>query len=117
MSATDTPAQLLRRAAAKLRQDAEAARRFVPEPWSITEDRVIRAANDDIVADRSSCRPGDDADLPFIAAMHPGVGMALADWIDEQAAFNEYFVQSGLPTLPPERALAVARQLLGEVTR
>ena len=104
--AAEGPAHELRAAATKLRADVEAARRFVPEPWTITCEQVIRAANDDIVADRSSCRPGDDADLPYIAAMHPGVGLALADLLDDQADGDDEGVINPW-------ALAVARALNG----
>lgn len=53
-----------------------------------------------------------DAETPelaaYIAAMHPGVGLALADWLEWQAAA---LVEGRIAI--PDAALAVARQLLG----
>ena len=77
-----TPADELRTAAEKLRRDAEAARRASPPPWTVTAERVVRCADGMIVADRSGTdHPAERTDLPYIAAMHPGVGAALADWL------------------------------------
>lgn len=45
-------------------------------------------------------------DLEYIAAMHPGVGTAIADWLDSAAEDAE---QIG----PDFRAVAVARHILG----
>ena len=45
-------------------------------------------------------------DLEYIAALHPGVGTALADWLDSAAEDAE---QIG----PSPHALAVARAVLG----
>jgi hypothetical protein len=108
-----TPADELRTAAATLRKLADDARKFVPEPWTIAREQVIRAANDDIVADRSECRPGDDADLPYIAAMHPGVGAALADWLDAEAVRYDRAASIGEFDASHDRPLAVARRING----
>jgi hypothetical protein len=66
----------------KLTAALDTAEPFIPAPWTITTERVIRADNDDIVADRSSEEPGDDADLPYLALWNPVVGRALAQWLD-----------------------------------
>lgn len=103
-----SPADELRTAATKLRQAASIAAQLSPPPWVVTDELVIRCSNKErgIVADRS-CEPDEAGDLEFIAAMHPGVGAALADWLDDTAVQLD-----GVPfpvTHPP--ALAVARQI------
>jgi hypothetical protein len=78
-----TPADELRAAAEMLRRDSEAARCASPPPWTVTDEHVVRCADGMIVADRSGTdHPAERADLPYIAAMHPGVGAALADWLE-----------------------------------
>lgn len=118
-AAPESPAQLLRRAAAKIRQDAAAARKASPDPWAVTDERVVRCADGMVVADRSSTtHPAERADLPFIAAMHPGVGLALADWLDVCADYaDRWLADAQLGS--PFRAVGytVAQQILGEVTR
>lgn len=90
-----TPAHEMRQAAGILRRDAEAAHRASPAPWTVTDERVVRCADGMIVADRSGTdHPAERADLPYIAAMHPGVGAALADWLDEAAHRYEASVQA-----------------------
>jgi hypothetical protein len=50
--------------------------------------------------------------------MHPGVGLALADWLDAQAGNLEAlgFDGEGQPTSPAGRAHAVARLILGRAS-
>lgn len=45
----------------------------------------------------------------WIALMHPGVGLALADWLDTAAATWAYLTNAN-----QDAALAVARQILGD---
>lgn len=116
-----TAAEELRTAAEKLRDAARRADRESPAPWRLDED-VVRCDDGGIVADASG-EPDHDGDLPYIAAMHPGVGAALADWLDAEAAIwdavqtmtEEYGpkgikVSFGIST--QGQALAVARQIL-----
>jgi hypothetical protein len=77
-----TAAETLVAAHQKLRTALAQAEHLSPAPWTITPQRVIRASNGDIVADRSAEAPGDDADLPYIALWHPGLGHALVQWLD-----------------------------------
>ena len=103
-----TPADELRTAADKLRQDAEAARRASPPPWAVTDEYVVRCADGMIVADRSgTIHPAERADLPYIAAMHPGVGAALADWLESWTGIDLY--EAGSLPEDAKHALAVAR--------
>ncbi|MFI7656028.1 hypothetical protein ACIBX9_25445 [Streptomyces albidoflavus] len=65
-----------------------------------------------IVADRSGTdHPAERADLPYIAAMHPGVGKALATWLESWTGIE--VAEDG--PLPDDlrHALTVARQILG----
>lgn len=84
---TDTsPAALLRRAANVLRRKAKAAHRASPAPWKMTTEHVVRSADGMIVADRSGTdHPAERADLPYIEAVHPGVGEQLVRWLDSAA--------------------------------
>ncbi|MVO84158.1 hypothetical protein GPA10_05075 [Streptomyces sp. p1417] len=110
-----TPTDELRTAAATLRSNAEAAHRASPGPWTITEERVIRCADGMIVADRSSTEhPAEHADLPFIAAMDPTVGLALADWLEEAARQEAYTrAEFGHRGGAGVHALAIARAING----
>jgi hypothetical protein len=69
------------------------------------------------VADRSDTdHPAERADLPYIALMHPMVGLALADWLDTEAATwagDEVHNSCSTQSCTFDAALAVARQLLG----
>ncbi|MFJ6615432.1 hypothetical protein ACIQPT_34730 [Streptomyces sp. NPDC091289] len=126
----DRPADQLRAAAEKLREEATRAHRASPSPWAVTDEHVVRCADGMIVADRSGTdHPAERADLPYIALMHPGVGLALADWLDRAAVEHDATVHgaAGVWSEPGEErerdawverqtnrhALAVARQLLG----
>ncbi|MFE6429331.1 hypothetical protein ACFVOB_28220 [Streptomyces rochei] len=107
-----TPADELRTAAEKLRRDATAAHRASPSPWNVTDEKVVRCADGMIVADRSGTdHPAERADLPYIATMHPGVGTALAAWLESWTGIEMYEAHS----LPEDarHALAVARQING----
>ncbi|MEZ7005600.1 hypothetical protein [Streptomyces sp. AD55] len=103
-----TPADELRAAADKLRHDSAAAHRAPPAPWIVTDENVARCADGMIVADRSGTdHPAERADLPYIAAMDPAVGLALAAWLEAAAEDARQIGAS-------PHALAVARQLLGD---
>lgn len=114
-----SPAAELRAAADKLRRLAAAA---TQGPWEgVVDDHGRKGIDASVWADsigyyvteKISSGARHTADATYIAAMHPGVGIALADWLDEQAQFDQLFREGGLPTPEPARALAVARQILG----
>lgn len=109
-----SPADELRAAAQALRTAADAAETASPGPWAITSERVIRCGDDEasIVADRSCADPGEDADLPYIALMHPDVGHALAQWLDFEAHLIDRLPGAELRGRT-ERALSVARVING----
>jgi hypothetical protein len=142
-----TPAEELRAAADKIRSLAKAidAPGLPDQSWH-TEECASEERGDCpcIVAQgRSIYHHGEpptplfyvaDAETPecaaYIAAMHPGVGTALADWLDQAAHHYECgiraaddvfrddptgrdaFLTTG-PGAPSPHALAVARQILG----
>lgn len=122
-------AEILRRAAALMRERAEAA---MPGPWvrsgsSIETDHSCSLSHDCWpVADTYSGRKPDGSqqspsrlrdDAEHIASWHPAVAIAVADWLDVHAGD---LASSGghLPSCDSpgdvEHALAVARAYLGE---
>ncbi|MFJ2374996.1 hypothetical protein ACIOZL_19635 [Streptomyces sp. NPDC087769] len=125
-----TPADELRAAATQLRGHAEAAHQVSPGPWS-HDDECAYSRNKLIVADRSCAsdngNPEQVRDLPYIALVHPGVGFAIADWLDETARFASLYASLATATTGASpaveeydtltrHALAVARQILGTTT-
>ena len=127
-------ADTLRRAAALLRERADAA---TPGPWSAADEYGLIPEADPAWC-ISQMRPGyqsmsptegyvgdvaevwcerKDAcpDADYIATMHPGVGLALADWLDLMAWQHETFGQnmSGFLLDHSKRAEDVARLILG----
>ncbi len=94
-----TAAEFLAEAATLLRERAKAA---PPPPW-----HVLRATGD--VVDHNGVHLGH-TDYPawrFASVVHPGVALALADWLDE--AGGEWSGTRGVD----DRALAVAAAILG----
>lgn len=152
-----TPADVLRAAATKLRKLADDA---TPGPWrrplntryrhhvdaalpegergnwidgvdpTTSERERATVATVPIWSNGRHARPRGGRDLEYIAAMNPGVGSALADWLEEEAhryeaavtaahnvfhddpAGRDAFLTTG-PGTPSENALTVARQILG----
>lgn len=106
-----TPADELRAAAALLRERATNA---TPGPWSQTGigdyGWTVSSPTGALVDTDDSDQGRADAD--FIALMHPGVGAALADWLDAVADRARHnggdWVGADL-----HYALAVARQVNG----
>lgn len=98
----------LREAARVLRQRAWAA---TPGPWIAEYSKpsghcVIDAESTnclDSVARATHFR--DSRDARFIATMHPGVALALADWLDEAGQVGDGFI--------PDEAFRVADLILG----
>jgi hypothetical protein len=105
-------ADLLRRAAAKLREHA-AATTFGAEGWVVDLKDSEVTTNDGgmMIADTMELA-GGRPDASYIALMHPPVALALADWLDDAAD------RTGIPEYPsyglPEKAMAVARAVLRE---
>lgn len=117
-------AALLREAAEALRERATV--RGVPAgPWFVQDDggdwNILAPdpAMPGLPWDVARDVPGDQGHLAtYIATMHPGVGLALADWLDAQAGNLEAlgFDGEGQPTSPSGRAHTVARLILGRAS-
>lgn len=127
-------AELLRRAATEMRRRAEAA---VPGPWPIDCNNHLALpmaqlpfsspwAQRAIGGPKAYALAGpDDATTEHIASWHPGVALAVADWLDEEAAvidarqssvdrfISERGDESSVPVYINRHLLAVANAYLG----
>jgi hypothetical protein len=103
-------AEKLRQAAAEIRAKAEAA---TPGPWVgtvygvRTGDRRIDVAAWDEHTGTPNMR-----NRVYIAAMHPGVALAVADWLDRVADHSGRFAG-----VMQDDALAVADAILGGIDK
>jgi hypothetical protein len=120
-------ADLLRRAAAKLRAHAEAATRG---PWYRAGDHeravsygfppnAIGYWDGEYAAQVSYNSTGDgaeaDADARFMALMHPPVALALAEWLEAMAAMlDQTYGISPVEQRVDRAALLLARAILRE---
>ena len=82
----------LREAAKVLRDNATAAAHGAPGPWRtwITSDRKWTIVDSNSHGSLAPARCVDDDVAHYIATMHPGVGLALADWLDAEAKREAY---------------------------
>jgi hypothetical protein len=123
----DSPAQQLHRAAALLREHATAAAedsgsphwsasRILPDQPESRMTRVVAGSGGSLIHGRGERRsPFFHAPVgDYIATMGPGVGAALADWLDAEAARLEATALPFWQETVGRHALAVARALLGE---
>jgi hypothetical protein len=115
-------AEVLRQAAALMRERSEAA---TPGPWTNTLGTLSEVwQHESVGTDLMVCDtqdtytiypedgPGEGAaeDAAHIASWHPAVALAVADWLDAAADSAEYLPpETGQPSL----ALAVAHAYLG----
>jgi hypothetical protein len=114
-------ADLLRRAAARVREVAEG---HYPSPWEAFGTGVAHGdhwhvAHDSeaIVSISSQDGINEDQRQPLaehIALWHPAVALAVADWLDSTA--RELYADMAEDEGPPDlrRAVALARLILGE---
>lgn len=122
-----TPAEELRAAAKVMRERAQAAS---PGPWETCGRGVEQTAGDyaDVLGQEVSCLSycyggapigPKQADADYIASMHPGIALAIADWLDEEAAEYEALDAGAQAFLAGDKggdvapAIAVARTYLG----
>lgn len=113
-----TAAEELHAAAEKLRAAATLAS---DGPWLATPDVLIggwAVAQSPMESDEGPYLADfvRDCDARYIAAMHPGVGTALADWLDAEAATwagDEVHNRCSPQLCTLEAAVAVARAILG----
>lgn len=128
-------AETLRKAAALMRERAEAAtagpwierqehgRDFTDEGWSYV---AVSSLPLSIRSDRqwpdvaATAWPGEDGldeaveNSTHIASWHPAVALAVADWLDELAGYWEDSARFGIEASARHPALTVARTYLGE---
>jgi hypothetical protein len=100
---TENPAATVRRAAKLMR---ERAALVPPPPWYPAVHDVTTHDGLDVIASS-----GLTVRAQYVASMHPGVALAIADWLDEVAADRH----AALPAWAEAAALAAARAYLGEV--
>lgn len=108
-----SPAGELREAARRLRELAAP----VPLDWQLVRSQIIAVGTDRM--------PGTDvigecqvpARAAYVASMHPGVALAVADWLETEAGVYEAYEYShslGYPTsAQTAAALKTARAYLG----
>ena len=104
-------ADLLRRAAALMRERAEAATTTVLDD----EGKWVVGPWFGPLA-MSSRRVASEADSAFIASWHPAVALAVADWLEQQAMLQEAHDTGKAVWIGPADplAIAVARAYLNE---
>lgn len=111
MSESETPAALLRRAAELMRKRAEAAMcgGMCRSPWRVGERdscdccEFVRDATGSLIA------KADDRQTAHIASWHPGVALAVADWLDRFAVMTYCYGPAEF-----DHAVAIARAYLNE---
>jgi len=135
---TESPADLLCRAASLMRDRAHAA---TPGPWAYTGDAVVEQAPDapvpggdyHLIAEMDRCEDHPfrrHQDAAHIASWHPRVALWVALWLDTEAEQAARYISDPHGPLEPEcgrcggylnmdctcwdSALAVARTYLGE---
>ena len=102
--------ETLRRAARLMR---ERAKLVPPPPWYPATHDVATHDGLDVIASS-----GLTVRAQYVASMHPGVALALADWLDSSAAMYDSYsemtiaVLSGAMGTDPDPALKVARAYL-----
>jgi hypothetical protein len=117
-----TPAEIIRSAASLMRERAQAA---TPGPWAHmclgSEGCQVLRANG-TVRERGRGRVArfgqkdwkpDHADAEYVASMSPAVAVALADWLDREAALIDAQVFPQSDPAMEKYPLAVARAYLG----
>jgi hypothetical protein len=111
-----TPADELRIAAAKLRATASGVGSApgISNDWAADGTTVTQGTYPDT---GEPVYPVADAASPqcaaYIAAMHPGVGLVLADWLDYEAGLIELMGRAAATRGRTEHALAAARAING----
>lgn len=110
-----TGAETLRRAAALMRERAEAA---TPGPWLVEDDEIefnvlVDEGGPGVMYVARQFNQGHsegERDAEHVASWHPDVALAVADWLDIAAIVVE---RTGEPTEMVRGALAVATAYLG----
>ncbi|GAA2803352.1 hypothetical protein [Streptomyces showdoensis] len=111
-----SPADTLRAAADKLRELTPAAS---PGPWAMNQWGNVETARHEEIAEVWPLNSVPDTNARYIAAMHPGVGTALAQLLGaavEHVEMDVMCCDHGAHQCPDFAgpALAVARAILGD---
>jgi hypothetical protein len=90
-----------------------------PVPWTVNEWGNVETCRSEEVAEVWPLNAPAETNAMYIATMHPGTGVALAEWLEHVAAMAErthsLFADSDSPDeFVSPYALALARQILGE---
>jgi hypothetical protein len=109
-------AETLRRAAALMRELAQAA---TPGPWLVeADDFYVNVLVDEsgpgqvyIARDFQQGHDDGESDAAYVASWDPAVAFAVADWLGDHAEAADSLLID-----PDPRALAVARIYLGRAT-
>lgn len=124
----EKPAETMRRAAKLMRERAGAA---TPGPWTIREQhgrdiadegwsdvRVVSPVGDVAVTYLSNVSESNAANenTEHLAAMHPLVALAVADWLERDAALIDVLAFPESDPAAVRYPLTVARAYLGEVS-
>lgn len=118
MSPDLSPSQELRQAAEKIRADAEQ----VPHPWGLAGGDVIGRGYGIYPLEHDTWQiasSGKREWAGYLFSWHPGVALAVADWLDQEAAWYEQYdlatqgFIAGVAGGDPDMALHVARAYLG----
>lgn len=117
---SETAAEILRQAARRMREQAEAAS---PGPWhqmcmgsegcQVLNDGHLRERKRVSFSGRKEWK-ADHADATYIASMHPDVALALAEWLECEAHMAD--LRDNSPEGHTFHALKVARAFLVEVS-
>lgn len=79
----------LRAVAAEIREKANVA---TPSPWWQEGHEIWASRDSSLFVIGNSVRNPDDPDLPHIAAWHPAVALAVADWLEAEAKHRFYLL-------------------------
>ena len=125
-----TPADELRTAAEKIRELIDGVPRDLwgDRPWHVEACSDKATGDCPCIVTQGEYKPFDQPQVPmiqyvadaettghanYIAAMHPGVGLALADWLESTAESLDSTTHPGWQETVAPHALAVARAING----
>lgn len=113
MTTTETPAATIQRAATRLREHAMAVASTCPAPWVVGGGAIVISS---VTAVPLPAYPLPDVTTAatYVAAMHPGVATAPADWLEAESRRLATTVHPGWQETVGGAPLAVAHAILRE---
>jgi Ead/Ea22-like protein len=121
----ESPAETIRLAAALMRESAGKATPGLWQHMCLGSEGCLVLRKHGTIRERGQGRvarfgqkdwQADHADAAFVAAMNPVVALALADWLDREAALIDAQVFPQSDPAMEKYPLAVARAYLGEAS-